>query len=550
MPYLNTVNEQNPSQAQHYQLSHDITIIGRSNKDADMVIAGDGISRKHAQIRKLGGEYLASDLGSHNGTFHNNRLIDGEIGLSEGDHLRLGQTILVFTAELSAPPDSGLAIGADDSEFQGTMFKADELAVTMIGSETTSPEHAKQDYLQFLAQLSKDVMAIPTEQELADTLTGMLLKWFQMESCAIVYAETQEDDYTMDTLSIAHSSTKYSRDIKISRTALRQALENRMAWITGNAMQELDGASIIARNIVSIMCAPLWHDDQIFGILYLDTTDPLRRLDVDHLRLLSAIANLAAIKIDQLRLFQEVLHKVEIEKELELAGEIQSSLLPGEEFFFQNLVCAGAHEACEEVGGDYYDYVPFSDEVLTVTIADVTGHGPSSAFLMVACKSTLTALIEAGMPFDDRMDRLNAYLVKHCQPTQFITFFHAEIDLGKESIRYCNAGHNAPILAPRTGDTLSLMPKGPPLGIMEMDYEIDSAEFLTGTKLVMYTDGITEASNPAGDLFEDQRLFDLVTLEKKRGADDLKSVILENVTVFSDGTQHLDDVTLSIVEST
>ena len=83
-----------------------------------------------------------------------------------------------------------------------------------------------------------------------------------------------------------------------------------------------------------------------------------------------------------------------------------------------------------------------------------------------------------------------------------------------------------------------------------MDYEIDSAEFLTGTKLVMYTDGITEASNPAGDLFEDQRLFDLVTLEKKRGADDLKSVILENVTVFSDGTQHLDDVTLSIVEST
>ena len=83
-----------------------------------------------------------------------------------------------------------------------------------------------------------------------------------------------------------------------------------------------------------------------------------------------------------------------------------------------------------------------------------------------------------------------------------------------------------------------------------MDYEIDSAEFLTGTKLVMYTDGITEASNPAGDLFEDQRLFDLVTLEKKRGADDLKSVILVNVTVFSDGTQHLDDVTLSIVEST
>ncbi|HCQ01373.1 MAG TPA: hypothetical protein DIT99_12085 [Candidatus Latescibacteria bacterium] len=118
----------------------------------------------------------------------------------------------------------------------------------------------------------------------------------------------------------------------------------------------------------------------------------------------------------------------ELRKGSELAGTIQAGLLPEDPYIFQDFTCEGSHEACLNVGRDYYDFVPVSEHLLTVTIADVTGHGYPSGLLMVACKFILTTLIEAGIPFDERIDRINRALVKHCKPTQFITFFHAEID--------------------------------------------------------------------------------------------------------------------------
>ena len=95
-------------------------------------------------------------------------------------------------------------------------------------------------------------------------------------------------------------------------------------------------------------------------------------------------------------------------------------------------------------------------------IADVTGHGYPSGLLMVACKFILTTLIEAGIPFDKRIDRINRALVKHCDPTQFITFLHAEIDPHTHMMQYCNAGHNTPILVPETDEIQTLLPQAPP----------------------------------------------------------------------------------------
>jgi len=201
----------------------------------------------------------------------------------------------------------------------------------------------------------------------------------------------------------------------------------------------------------------------------------------------------------------------ELRKGSELAGTIQAGLLPEDPYIFQDFTCEGSHEACLNVGRDYYDFVPVSEHLLTVTIADVTGHGYPSGLLIVACKFILTTLIEAGIPFDERIDRINRALVKHCEPTQFITFFHAEIDPHTHMMQYCNAGHNTPILVPET-------------------------------------DGITEAMNPGGDLYEDERLLKLVRDQRTQSAEDLKITILEDVARFSAGTEHLDDSTLSIVE--
>jgi sigma-B regulation protein RsbU (phosphoserine phosphatase) len=239
-----------------------------------------------------------------------------------------------------------------------------------------------------------------------------------------------------------------------------------------------------------------------------------------------------------------------MDKELALAGEIQAGLLPGESYAFNALACAGAHVSCEEIGGDYYDFIPYGEDVLTVTIADVTGHGPSSALLMVACKTMLTTLIDIGVPLVERVGRLNEYILHHSSVSQFITFFHADIDTRANVLRYCNTGHNPPMLLARGGPIQKLHPVTPPLGIADVSFETESVSFEPGTKLVMYTDGVTEAANADGELYEEERLESLLTEHSRQDAGALKDTVMAAVFEFSAGTRQCDDVTLAVVEHT
>ena len=551
MPYLKVISELGKVASRSYPLNKDTLLIGKTN--ADVVLDGDhGISRQHARIRKSGGDYLISDAGSKNGTFLNNQPLATEIRLSHEDHIKIGQTILMFVDEATEPVVPSMIVDRDDSKYQGTVYrKADQLAETMVSGRAAHPDSDERRRLAFLTLLGKDVMSVNNEQALGEMLTQRLREEFGADCCAMVYSRPTDTGYDHDILSSAWSTPGASRGFIISETAVNQAIENKMSSMTPNALQDerlMDHDSVIARGINSILCAPLWHEEHIFGLLYMDTADTGRQFNMDHLSLLSHIANLAAIKIVNLRLFAEVVAKAEIEKEMEVAGKIQQRLLPDEYYVFRDIVCVGSHQACLAVGGDYYDFIPFREDLLTVTVADVTGHGYPAGLLMVACKFVLTTLIEAGMPFDDRIDRINQTLIGHCDPNQFITFFHAEIDAHTGSLRYCNAGHNPPILIPGEGDIRTLTAHGPPFGIMEMPYGVETVPFEKKSKIVMYTDGITEAMNTGGDLYEEARLLELVTRHRTQSAEVLKTMILDSVASFSEGCEQLDDVTLTIVE--
>ena len=141
-------------------------------------------------------------------------------------------------------------------------------------------------------------------------------------------------------------------------------------------------------------------------------------------------------------------------------------------------------------------------------------------------------------------------MVQHSASNQFITFFHADIDINAQTLRYCNAGHNPPILLSASGAIQMLPSMEPPIGIMAMPYTIASTAFAAGAKLIMYTDGITEATNPAGELYGEQRLETLILQRPDQAAAVLKESIVEAISVFTSGINHLDDVTLAIVEYT
>ncbi|MXY98206.1 MAG: SpoIIE family protein phosphatase, partial [Gemmatimonadetes bacterium] len=507
-----------------------------------------------------------------NGTYVNDHPIGGKPApLLPGDRIRLGRSVFVFEEgdpeeAVLAGEASGEAVSAgevsggtepeertDDLQAPASLFRADQLPYTMAGGTPAVRPEDTDGRLLKLTELSKEVMTARSEAELGALVTRSLLEWMEADCCAIVHPMVTGEGYDFEVQTLAARPGYEDRSISISTTAVKQALDNRMASITSNALGDerfRDRQSVIVRGLVSILCVPLWHEDRVFGLLYLDSADPAVQFTVDHLGLSSAVANLTAIKTDNLRLFDAAVAKSALDKELALAGEIQAGLLPGESYTFNMLACAGTHVSCEEIGGDYYDFIPYGEDVLTVTIADVTGHGPSSALLMVACKTMLTTLIDIGVPLVERVGRLNEYILHHSSVSQFITFFHADIDTRANLLRYCNAGHNPPMLLARDGPVEKLQPVTPPLGIADVSFETESVSFEPGTKLVMYTDGVTEAANAAGELYEEQRLESLLTEHRRLDAGALKDTVMAEVFGFSAGSRQCDDVTLAVVEHT
>ena len=566
MPYLKLLRAKDP---QVHVLSGDSTTLGRSG-EADIAIRGDrGVSKRHARIETEASGYAIADLGSRNGTYVNDHPVGGEPApLLSGDHIRIGRTVLVFEAgepagaksagEAHAGKEPEVSTDAEEStndlHAPPSLFRADQLPYTMAGGTHGLRREEADGQLLKLTELSKEVMTARSEAELGDLVTRSLLEWLAADCCAIVHPVETGDGYDFEIQTLASRPGYGDRSISISTTAVKQALENRMASITSNALGDerfRDQQSVIVRRLVSILCVPLWHEDRVFGLLYLDSADPAVQFTVDHLGLSSAVANLTAIKTDNLRLFDAAVARSALDKELALAGEIQAGLLPGESYAFGALACAGKHVSCEEIGGDYYDFIPYGEEVLTVTIADVTGHGPSSALLMVACKTMLTTLIDIGVPLVERVGRLNEYILHHSTGSQFITFFHAEISLADRTLRYCNAGHNPPmLLSPAETPLEKLAPASPPLGILSCTFEAETTAFMPGTKLIMYTDGVTEAASPDGELYEEQRLESLLTKHRHQDAGDLKDTVMAEVFKFSAGSRQCDDVTLAVVEHT
>jgi serine phosphatase RsbU (regulator of sigma subunit) len=548
MPSLTIITSQGVTAV--VPLKREVFVIGRS-KDADLWLHDEGVSRQHAHLERAGETYVLVDLESRNGTSLNDKRLTQPTPLSPGDRIRIGQTLLLYREEDAPSATGSVRMEADDPQFQASVFKADQLPYTRFERGLEPDDTEAHHPLVRLNQVSRDLLTLKDEQAVAQFLARSVLDWFAGDCCAVVYHQPSEDGYRLEIRAMACADAGALRNITISSTAARQVIEQQMAFFSTNAPSDerlMGHQSVVSRGITAILCAPLWHEDRVFGLLYLDTTEPGVRFSVDHLGLLSAVANLAAIKIDNLRLFEAAMAKLALDKELALAAQIQTGLLPGERMTFGDLRCFGFNHACSQIGGDYFDFIPLSDEILTVTIADVSGHGTVAALLMAGCKSMLTALIDAGMPLQERMVRLNRYLLKHSALTQFITVFHGEIDRQAGILRYCNAGHNAPILLAPDGTTDLLAPFGIPFGIMDTPYEVRTAPFARGARLVLFTDGVTETRNAAMDEYGEARLLDLVRAHRASPAPVVRDTILDAIEAFAGGVAHQDDVTLAIVE--
>ena len=240
-----------------------------------------------------------------------------------------------------------------------------------------------------------------------------------------------------------------------------------------------------------------------------------------------------------------------IEDELGLARRIQARLLPPGPPAVEGLELAGTSESAREVGGDYYDYLPLGDGRVALVIADVSGKGVGAALLMSGFRASLLSQDLAGAGLTEVVGHLNRFLHRSVEPGKFVTAFLGVLDGRDGRLVYCNAGHNAPLLVGADGGVTPLEAGGLILGILEHSpYETGEAVLEPGGRLVLYTDGVTEAANEADEQWGEERLIELLRSVPRDPCAVVVSRVVEEVRRFEAARGASDDVTLIVARRT
>ncbi|HTR26884.1 MAG TPA: PP2C family protein-serine/threonine phosphatase [Terriglobales bacterium] len=234
-------------------------------------------------------------------------------------------------------------------------------------------------------------------------------------------------------------------------------------------------------------------------------------------------------------------------EELDKAREIQERLLPKKIPQIRGLDVAGAWLPASVVSGDYFDVIKLGEGQIGVCICDVVGKGISAALLMANLQASFRAFANEAASPGLVVARLNEVICSNIASDKFITFCYCILDVTKNTLTYASAGHWPPVLLRRSGESLSLTDGGPPLGLFrEHSYQDIELQLQTGDRLVLYTDGLTEARNAEGEEFGEHNVTRVGNQNRHLAASEMLDFLRLEVTAFCQGTFH-DDLTLVVV---
>jgi len=342
---------------------------------------------------------------------------------------------------------------------------------------------------------------------------------------------------------------------QVSLSTVEGVARQGQAVLTGDA--QLDPRfnmrqSVRLLGLRSILCVPLKAKERVLGTIYVDNRIQAGIFTQADLELLSAIASSAAIAIENARLYQVAVEKGRLESELQMARQVQASLLPtqlpdvpGWEFVARWL-------PARQVAGDYYDFICTSRGQIGLVVGDVSDKGMPAALFMTLTRSVIRASLDAGQEPAEGIHRANRLICADSPGSMFVTLFFALLDPATNQITYVNAGHNPPLLyqrgkRPGQGSLSRLLRTGMALGVDEDQvYEQRTISLNPGDFLVLYTDGITDALTPGGQDFGLHNLEGVVLEQRENTAAAMTAALEHALEVHTAGAPLFDDITLMI----
>ncbi len=299
----------------------------------------------------------------------------------------------------------------------------------------------------------------------------------------------------------------------------------------------------------SMLCTPIRSKTgEVIGVIQL-LNKIVGTFELEDEVFLQALTVHMAIALENAKLHAEVVDQQRIRTELELGRQIQQNLLRPPPAQWRTYRLAARADTCYEVGGDFYDFLSISDSALWAVIADVSGKGISAALVMSTLQASLRALLVGVHSFERLLEQMNEMVRDFTGGSIYLTLFLALLNSETKRLHYINAGHNPPVLVRANGKLELLEEGGTVLGLLpRVRYNRAHVDIHEGDVLVLYTDGVVEATNPAGEMFGIEALAHSVEATRPNAtAEAVLAQIVADVKEFSAGTQASDDQTLVVI---
>jgi sigma-B regulation protein RsbU (phosphoserine phosphatase) len=342
------------------------------------------------------------------------------------------------------------------------------------------------------------------------------------------------------------------RTLKRLHSASRIYFDDPQSWVHGTSQPEQSALQTLETQVL----LPLNLDSKMLGMISLGS----KRSEVPYtkadLQLLSAVAAQTGLAIENAHLSEtirrEIAQRERLDRELEIARDVQQRLFPQHLPQVNGLDFAGYCRPAQGVGGDYYDFIHLANGSLGIAVGDVSGKGIAAALMMASLQASLRGqTIKPCDTLAEMIHHINGLVYEASASNRYATFFYAQYDPITRKLRYVNAGHNPPILRRKKGNDfefLRLEEGGIVIGLFpDFPYKEAEIQLEPGDILVAYTDGISEAMNDKEEEFDEGRLIDAIRRCPDRSAAQISSYILERVDRFTAGAGQHDDMTIVII---
>ncbi len=406
------------------------------------------------------------------------------------------------------------------------------------------------DLLALISKVGVTLLAAATLDETLRQVALLVFDAVPAERCIIMLRDDESGE-----VRVRAAETRDRRpevgEVRVSRNIIDEVVIRSRAILTSDAQHDprVMSHSITLHGIRSVLAVPLGVGDRIFGLIYADSPLTTSRFTEDHLKVLTTLGSVAAIRVETARLREEEMQRERLDRELRLASEIQQRFLPAAPPLIPGYQLVGNSLPSYEIGGDYYDFIERPNGHLIIALGGVSGKGTAAALLMSSLHAAVHAQVASQRSIVDTILEVNRYLAENIPANRFVTLFYAQLNQLTGSLAFINAGHNPPLIAHADGTLEKLSSTGLPLGIFpNASWTEGTAQLHHGDVLVAYSDGVTELQNPAGEEFAEKRLQEVLSQNIERSAAGIRDKIEGALTKFAHGTPASDDITLVILK--